>query len=227
VLAPICDAIIVVDVLSFATAVSVAVSRGAAVYPYRWRDGSQAEFAAARGALLAGPRGRSEYSLSPASLKSLMAGQGLVLPSPNGSTISLSTGQTPTFAGCLRNARAVAQEASRYGPAIGVLPCGERWKSEDSLRPSLEDLIGAGAVISYLAGRRSPEAEAALAVFRNTAGNLMSTLERCSSGKELIDQGFREDVAIAAVLNEDAVAPRLIDGAYVAAPKGRAGREHS
>src|SRR5919205_362863 len=38
VLAPISDVIIIIDVLRFSTSVDVAVTQGAVVFPYRWRD---------------------------------------------------------------------------------------------------------------------------------------------------------------------------------------------
>ena len=82
------------------------------------------------------------------------------MPSPNGATLSLATGDRPTFAGCLRNARAVAQALQRYGRRIGVVPAGERCK-DGSLRPAVEDLLGAGAIIQHLPGTRSLEATVA------------------------------------------------------------------
>ncbi|MEO1146213.1 MAG: hypothetical protein AAFY26_11535 [Cyanobacteria bacterium J06638_22] len=90
---------------------------------------------------LATKQGTGKYSLSPASLLSIPQGTRLVLPSPNGSTLSLATGATLTIVGCLRNARAVASAARRYGSKITVIPAGERW-SDRSLRPALEDWMG-------------------------------------------------------------------------------------
>lgn len=213
-LAPISDAIIIVDVMSFSTAVAIAVARGARVYPYRSRDESSIEFARSIGADLAGNRGGTQYSLSPASLLSIPSGTRLVLPSLNGSTLSLSTGGIPTFAGCLRNAKAVARAASWHGTRISVIPCGERWKEDGSLRPSFEDLIGAGAILASLAGSQSPEAQAAVAVFRDAEADLAGTLKRCSSGKELIAMGCETDIPLIAELDVDECAPILRDGAY-------------
>src|SRR5690606_7844244 len=103
------------------------------------------------------------------------------------------------LAGCLRNARAVAQAAQGLGQPIGVIAAGERWHyGEDSpLRPSLEDQLGAGAIIHYLTGRKSPEAEAAQALFEHFADKLPATLRECGSGRELIRKGLAEDVNLA------------------------------
>ena len=214
-LAPLCDAIIVVDVLSFSTAVSVATTQQAVVYPFPFKgkdqDGQQSPEAYAKSldALCAGRRGKSEYSLSPPTLANLAPGDRIVLPSPNGATVSLAGAATACFAGCLRNARAVAQAAQECGPRIAVIAGGERWQGDDSLRYAFEDHVGAGAILSFLTGEPSPEAAAAQAVFHASETKLAALLRACATGQELIGRGFGEDVDCAAELNADATAPRL------------------
>ena len=56
--------VVVVDVLSFSTCVSVALDRGIEVIPARWRDERAAALAAEHGAVLAGPRSGGGISLS-------------------------------------------------------------------------------------------------------------------------------------------------------------------
>jgi 2-phosphosulfolactate phosphatase len=216
VLAPISDVVVIVDVLSFSTCVDVTVGRGALVLPHRWKDASAATFAAERKAKLAGRRGSSELSLSPPSMMRLSAGDRVVLPSPNGSTLTLSTGDKPTLCGCLRNAAAVARQAMAMGRRVAVIPAGERWHDDDSLRPAVEDWLGAGAIIASLNGSRSPEAAAAVAVFEAARSELAHCLTKCSSGRELMDMGYEADVACAAELDVSTTCPILHDGAYVA-----------
>jgi len=214
-LQPASDAVVIVDVLSFSTAVDIALSRGASVLPYRWKDDSAKQFAAEKGAVLAdGRRAGGTYTLSPASLRSIPAGTLLVLPSPNGSTLSLSTGSVPTFTACLRNAPAVARQAKACGPHVSVIPAGERW-NDGSLRPCLEDLIGAGAVLAELPGTLSPEAEGAVAAFARFRRNLTETLFRCGSGKELAQRGFALDIELAADYAVSSVAPTLVNDRFV------------
>lgn len=215
VLAPISDVIIIIDVLRFSTSVEVAVTQGAVVFPYRWRDDTAQAYAVSVGAILADSRRHpSRYSLSPASLTGIPTGTRLVLPSPNGATLSLAAPPTPVLAGCLRNARAVAEVARTYGRKIAVIPAGERWKDDGSLRPAVEDLIGAGAIIRHLDGQRSPEALVALAAFQAVEAELDQALRQCSSGKELLEWGFATDVMLAAQLNVSSCAPVLVNDAY-------------
>ncbi|MEZ4729610.1 MAG: 2-phosphosulfolactate phosphatase [Caldilineaceae bacterium] len=144
----------------------------------------------------------------------LPTGLRLVLPSPNGSTLSMSTGQTPTLAGCLRTAAAVAAAAQTYGKRISVIPAGERWRADGSLRPAYEDWLGAGAIISQLDGHLSPEARAARAAFLDVQGQLAHLLAACGSAQEHVEQGLGENVALAAALNVSDCVPQLVDGAY-------------
>jgi 2-phosphosulfolactate phosphatase len=210
------DVLIIVDVLSFTTCVDIVVSRGAILFPYRHTLDSLPAFATTKDALFAAP-GRQQgasYSLSPASLINIPHGTRLVLPSPNGSTLSLATGAVPTIAGCLRNAQAVAARAVQIGQRISVIAAGERWQGSGSLRPAVEDFIGAGAIIAHLAGAPSPEAQTAVAAFRSAQPDLPAVLRRCSSGQELVGRGFTADVSLAAQLNVSRTAPLLQDGAY-------------
>jgi 2-phosphosulfolactate phosphatase len=214
-LAPISDVVIIVDVLSFTTSVEIATSRGATVYPYRKSMEEAREFANSISAELAEKKRDAKYSLSPQSMLTIPEGIKLVMPSPNGSRLSLSTGKIPTLAGCLRNARAVAEAAKKYGEYIALIPAGERWP-DGTLRPSFEDLIGAGAIISYLDGKCSPEANAGMSSFESVKQNLENPLLGCGSGKELIERGYEQDVLLAAELNISDCVPVLQDGAYKA-----------
>jgi 2-phosphosulfolactate phosphatase len=207
--------LVVVDVLRFTTAVDAAVSRGVAVHPYRWRDASAAGFAAGVGAMLAdGAAGRP--SLSPASLLPLEAGTAVVLPSPNGSTcaaLGAEAGAT-VVAACLRNAGAVAAWLDEQGTApVTVIACGERWP-DGSLRPALEDVLGAGAVIAGLRGDRSPEAAAAAAVWRDAEARLPEILAACASGREQVARGWTDDLAYASAVGASTTVPVLDAGAF-------------
>jgi len=206
-----------VDVLSFATCVEIAVSRDAVVLPFGWRDARASAFAERMGAALAGPRDSGGLSLSPDSMRGLAPGARVVLPSPNGATLSLAASPGRVLAGCLRNATAVARAAAA-GARILVLPAGEQWP-DGSLRPCLEDWLGAGAILAALAERLSPaalsvEADAARAAAVAARGALSRALRDCASGRELIERGYEADVELAAALDVSEAVPVLRDGAY-------------
>ena len=211
-LAPPCRAVVIVDVLSFSTAVDVALGRGASVLPYRWKDDSAARFAAEQEAVLASHDRRfmDSYSLSLASLNTLPQGAQLVLPSPNGAMLSLLAQQTgaAVFTACFRNAGAVAAYIGQHFDSVLLVAAGERW-SDGTLRPAREDEWGAGAVIAALNMPASPEAQASAAAYWAVQANLLASVTACSSGQELVERGFADDLDWACDLNVSRVVPLL------------------
>jgi 2-phosphosulfolactate phosphatase len=208
-----CDVVVLVDVLSFTTAVSVALSCGASVRPV---DPDAQLPTLSPGDVLAGPRDGPGPTLSPATLPELRPGQRLLLPSRNGAAIGSSFGKTAAVAASLRNAGAVAEWLSAHGGRIGVVAAGER-DDEGGWRPSYEDAVGAGAVVAHLDGaRQSPQVAAAVSAYDAARSALAERLRACRSGVELAQQGFEHDVDIAAELDADRVVPVWRDGSFVA-----------
>ncbi|MBO0847116.1 MAG: 2-phosphosulfolactate phosphatase [Nocardioides sp.] len=215
------DVAVVVDVLSFTTTLSVAVERGIEVLPYPWAVARAPSYAAERGAVLA--RGRREglaegaVSLSPASFDDVSGVERVVLPSPNGSAIAfgLAEAGVAVVGAGLRNAAAVGRWLGRVEGRVSVVAAGERWP-DGSLRPAVEDLWGAGAVLGASGlGGASPEAHSAVAAYDAVRADLASALATCASGRELIVAGFARDVEIAASADVAAVVPMLRGESFV------------
>lgn len=210
------DVLIVVDVLSFSTCVDIACAHGAVIVPCAHKDARAAALAAAQGAELAVPRGQPGLSLSPASLLGIAAGTRLVLPSPNGAALSALAAGThagPVLAGAWRNLDAVARHAAALARPVVVVAAGERWP-DGSLRPAVEDLLCAGALVERLPGTRSPEAEVAAAAWCGLAPRLAEVMEGCASALELRARGHAADVTLAMAVNASGCVPRLVEGAY-------------
>ncbi|WP_217562087.1 2-phosphosulfolactate phosphatase [Streptomyces sp. GbtcB6] len=231
--------LVVVDVLSFTTAVSIAVRQGTRILPFWLPDGpasaperAAAEKAAAvyaqqSGARLAVDRRAvtpaTPWSLSPAHLRTAPFVARLVLPSPNDAAITAAAPpHVRVVAVCLRNITAAGEwlTARGYGTPqhpVAVIAAGERWP-DGSLRPALEDLLAAGALICDLhtqgAGPLSAEAAAAKALYEGTA-DLPHAVATSASGRELAVTGFAEDVAIATEEDACVIVPvRDRDGAF-------------
>jgi 2-phosphosulfolactate phosphatase len=140
----------------------------------------------------------------------------VVLPSPNGSTIThaLAALGCNVLAVSLRNATAAALWAKdRIGGegTILAVASGEHWRPGGELRPAVEELWGAGAFLAALraAGitELSPEAMTASSA---VPGDLAAT----ASGRELIAAGYPQDVAIAAERDTSDVVPLLTGDRY-------------
>ncbi|TDE94319.1 2-phosphosulfolactate phosphatase [Occultella glacieicola] len=225
---------VVVDVLSFSTTVSVAADLGVEVLPYPWARGDAADHARRHGAALAVRRDEAspgQVSLAPGSLRRAGDVRKVVLPSPNGATIShrLQSAGARVVAGCLRNATTVGRWAAARDVDVLVIAAGERWP-DDTLRPAVEDLWGAGAVVDAFAtalpdggaaarpdgtpGGCSPEARAARDAYlaaraASAAAGWEGLLADLASGRELTAAGHGEDVRIAAEVGAGESVPLL------------------
>ncbi|HXR22167.1 MAG TPA: 2-phosphosulfolactate phosphatase [Acidimicrobiales bacterium] len=215
--------LVVVDVLSFTTAVTVAVGRGMAVLPYRLSDPGAEAFAAAHGAELAVRRRDTSqdrpWSLSPVALATAPFTPRLVLPSPNGAAIAAAANGV-VVAACLRNAAAAAAWVLRSGYGtrkrpIAVIAAGERWP-DGSLRPALEDGLGAGAVLHHLllAGCELSAEAAAMATTYKASVDVGGAVRASASALELTATSFSSDVDLAIESDVDAHVPVLTAGAF-------------
>jgi 2-phosphosulfolactate phosphatase len=101
----------------------------------------------------------------------------------------------------------------RKGSRIAVIPAGERW-ADGALRPCVEDLMGAGAIISYLRGNLSPEALVAVAAYEKLSSNSLVHIKGCISGREKIERNKGDDLHLAAELNISECVPVLENGAF-------------
>jgi 2-phosphosulfolactate phosphatase len=221
------DVAVVVDVLSFTTTLSVAVEAGIRVYPYPWAGAEAPAYADQRDAVLA--RGRraaledGSVSLSPASFDGVTGIDRLVLPSPNGSAIAFAlAGRGVTVVGaCLRNASAVGRWLAAGTGRVRVVAAGERWP-DGQLRPAVEDLWGAGAVLAGLGlAEASPEARAAVAAYDVVRRDIGPELAGSASGRELVAAGFGRDLEMAAAIDAAGVVPVLSDESFADAAADR------
>lgn len=220
------DVIVIVDVLSFSTAVATAVAHGGCIYPCGKQD-DIATMAHSVGGTVAVRRDHviatGQFSLSPLSFCSILPGQKVVLPSPNGSICSYYGQSVPAlFAGALVNAAATAQavivECSKNNKRLTVVCAGERWEDafeHEEMRVAIEDYVGAGAIISQISARKSPEATLCESAFCASRENFRKLLYECYSGQELIERGFTGDVDHSLQLDCYSVAAVLQEGCFI------------
>ena len=156
-LAPEAEVLVLVDVLRFTTAVCAALEAGATVLPYRWADDGAAAFAGRqRGGARRDARARRAVAVADGPAAPANRGRGSCCRRPTARrwpSPPPSTAPATCSPACLRNATAVATAAAALagGGPIALVAAGERWHgSTGPLRPSVEDLIGAGAVLAAL-----------------------------------------------------------------------------
>ncbi|MFP7299227.1 2-phosphosulfolactate phosphatase [Neobacillus niacini] len=221
------DIIIIVDVLSFSSTVVSALHYDAVIYPYppnldgkEYAKNINAEFILGRSeAAKAG-----KPTLSPVSFNEKHRNKKFVLTSLNGAFCTWIASKVPALLiGSLLNAASVAEVCNQLrlqkNASITVIPCGELWsdgkEEEDTLRPAIEDYLGAGAILSYLEGEKSPEAEVCIGAFQQAKPKLTQFIWDCGSGRELREKGFEADVGHCSLLNAYQTVPILKDNHFV------------
>lgn len=206
------DIIVVVDTLSFSTAVACAVHQGGVVYPCAKTEDAAAVAQRIGGEAAVNRRDvpqKGRFSLSPVTYLGLESGTKIVLSSLNGATCSRLSREVPyLFAGALVNAEvvaaAVSQVLSTTDLSVTIIACGERWlipSEQGQLRVAIEDYLGAGAILSYLEYEKSPEARVCQGSFQSVQNDLEEIIWDCGSGRELREAGFEADVRYALQLN--------------------------
>lgn len=97
-----------------------------------------------------------------------------------------------------------------------MIAAGERWP-DGTLRPAIEDWLGAGAVIEASGGSANAEAELAAEAYRAVRPRLPAIVRDSRSGRELAGCGYAGDVEVALEVEASDVVPTLAGGAYEAA----------
>lgn len=233
------DVVVVVDVLSFSTTLSIATDRDFTCLVYSGAEISEFGGPAEAGRILnARPLSKrrqvlpGQISLSPHSLLSAEPGQRVLFTSLNGAAAAAAAASAPALlVGGLRNATATAAEITRLlrgGTArrVTIVACGEQWSSVQAgtavgLRPSLEDWSGAGLIASHLAAAGFELSAEALGASRSWAGP--EALAACVSARELVEAGFSDDVNLALEVDVSPTAVMRIEGEHT----GRAFRASS
>jgi 2-phosphosulfolactate phosphatase len=202
------EIVIIIDVLSFSSTVVTAVEHGAEIYPYPPPINERAKaYAKELNAQIVWGRAEAVkfggHSLSPSSFTSADSGQKFVMCSLNGAACTWIASKVPTLlVGSLLNASSVAEMANqlkgKWSCPVTVIPCGEKWsdaaENENTLRPGIEDYLGAGMILSKLTGSKSPEAEVCIGAFEHSKNRIKELIWDSASGRELRERGYEQDV---------------------------------
>lgn len=221
------DVVVLVDVLSFSTAVVTGAARGVEFLPAgsRTRAAALAEETGATPSVSRnGTVASGTYTLSPLSYATAPRGLRVVLRSPNGARlVQAARGAPAVIVGAFVNASAAGAAAGAAalgdGRGVTVVACGEREVGRDGGTSggrrrvfAGEDFLGAGAVAAAVPLRRSGDAEAAVRAFQASRADLERILRATDSGRGLRAAGYEGDVAHAARVDLYSTVPVLAGG---------------
>jgi 2-phosphosulfolactate phosphatase len=218
------DVVVVVDVLRCTSSIITALMHGAkSVQPVRTVKEARKIYKDNPNYILAGerkglkPKGFTLGNSPRAFTKNLVKGKDIVITTTSG-TLALSNVMESRWVliGALLNAKYVAEAAfmlsEKEDVGISLVLSGSRG------RFSLEDFIGAGAIIDGFPKMRMKRADAAYAAFlafNNAKDSLTATLQEGFNGKNLQHLGLGKDVVFCSQLNRYQIVPHLKDNAIV------------
>ena len=204
--------VVVVDAFRASTTIAVLVSRGARVVPVA----SIEEAASVSADLRIGERGSAkvagfDFGNSPTEILAagVPPGSTVALSTTNGTrVVDAATGSSAIYAAAFVNASAIAEELAVAGD-VTVVSCG--WEGG---RAS-EDEDAAGAILRRLEKRGATLDARARRIVEGYLRRPAGALRDNSAARRLRRLGYEKDLEFC--LSEDtvAVAPRLVDGAFV------------
>jgi 2-phosphosulfolactate phosphatase len=206
------DIVVIVDTLRFSTAVATAVANGFTIYPVSDKTDGKA-LAKSLGAEMSGRPGEAKYTISPLSYKGALPNDNhrVVLYSPNGATCAALAGTDDTvYIGCFLNAQAVSdlvyKSAIKEQRGITMVAAGEQRAIDTGERIvydreaaypvfAIEDYLACGAIISHTRLRKSAEALLCEMTFAAARDRIEDLLLDSFSGRYLVENGLKDDVA--------------------------------
>jgi 2-phosphosulfolactate phosphatase len=212
------DVVVVIDVLRCTSSIITALAHGAkSIIPVRtvkearkiYRDNPNYILAGERKGLK--PKGFTLGNSPLAFTKNLVEGKKIVITTTSG-TVALSNvkGSRWVLIGAMLNAKYVAEAAymlsEKEDRGISLVLSGSRGTF------SLEDFLGAGAIIDTLPKvqiERDDAAYAAFLAFNNAKDSLIATLQDGVHGRNLQRLGFGKDVVFCSQLNRYKIVPHL------------------
>jgi len=141
-----------------------------------------------------------------------VAGKTLVMTTTNGTpALALSASARRTLIASFLNLDAVADALVADGGPVIILGAGRE------RRFALEDAVCAGALVNRVTSRVAEEpklndtAVAAAMLAQAEEADLPDLLRNTAAGRQLIDAGLGDDIALCAMLNRHAIVPELRD----------------
>lgn len=201
---------VVLDILRATSVIATALAHGASeVRPVQTVEQAFA-LAQKEDVLLCGERGGLpvqgfHLGNSPREFTSeAVRGRSLVMTTTNGTRAMESAHiGSMVFVGSLLNRRAVTDVLRANGEDVILLCAG----LHD--RFSLEDTVGAGAMVSLLPGERTDRAIAAQRLFEGYTDDLLEMLKASYAGQYLTSIGLGDDLPVCARLDALEVVPRV------------------